>query len=395
MYIKAPKKKSALECSYYAVVASCICALVQLYALPRDMFSLISLSNRVLMIIWIVFVGAALIKKLEQRFPVRVAGALVLVILSVMAYFFASINNTALAVGNGLKLLGFLILPIMLLYSTVFQIDARAKTAVLIFNLAASLVFIDLYNSDKRYIFEGPYDMVQLDVITLGYPNPNQTAMYLFLCAVSLAAGAFYFKPVLIKAIFAADTVCMAWFLQQTGARSAALLFVTFLVLIWVTGKREVSGLWVSIALLVPLLYVLVLPLASDVTVMGESMFNGREAIFNRYFRNLNFSSFILGDLNRFKFENLHNGYVAIAASVGVPACAGYIHLMKTCLQINRPRRGAPASERVAFVGFLCAVMYTCAEAAFFVGGATYAMLVFSVCVLFAKARLVQIDQEE
>ncbi len=393
MHTVKSKQKRALDCSYIAVVVSCICALIQLYALPRNLTQWISLSNRVLMILWIVFVGWAVLKKVEQRYPARLAGALVLVALSAIAYFVASVNNPGQVVSLGLKLLGFLILPMMLLYSAIFQIDARAKTAILIFNLAASVVFIQLYNSNMRYIFDGDYDTVYLDVITLGYTNPNRTAMYLFLCAISLVAGVFYFRPFVVKAIFAADAACMAWFLQQTGARTAILLFLVFVALIWVTGKRAVSGAWINIALLLPLAYVLLQPFAENLTFMGESLFNGREAVYDRYLGNLTVGSFLLGDMNRFRFDNLHNGYLAISASVGVPACVGYVHLMKTCMEINRPRRGAPTFERVAFVGFLCSVMYTGAEAAFFVGGATYAMLVFGVCVLFAKARFVQVDE--
>jgi len=386
-------QKKALDCSYYAIVISCICALIQLYALPRDMLSWISLSNRVLMIIWIVFVGWAVLKKVEQRFPAQLSGALALVIMSAMAYFVASLDSPSQAVSNGLKLMGFLILPLMLLYSTVFQIDSRAKTTVLVFNLLASLVFIDLYNSDKRYIFEGDYEIINLDVITLGYSNPNRTAMYLFLCTVCLVAGVFYFKNVLLKAVFAADAACMAWFLWQTGARTAMLLLVVFGVLVWISGKREIPKIWIIIALFVPLLYILLLPLAPTWTFLGEALFNGREEVYNRYFNNLTFRSFLLGNMNRFQFANLHNGYLAIAASVGVPACIGYAHLLKTCMQINNPKQNAPAFERVAFIGFLCSVMYTGAEAAFFVGGSTYAMLVFSVCVLFAKARFVSVEE--
>lgn len=358
------------------------------------MLSLVSVSNRVLMILWIVFVGWTVAKKVEQRFPAQLSGALVVVIGSVMGYFVAAIDNVAAATNIGLKLLGFLILPLMLTYSAIFQIDARAKTVVLLFNLFASVIFIDLYFSDKRHIFDGPYGPVELDVVTLGYANANQTAMYLFLCVVSLVAGVTYFKKSLVKILFAADATLIAWFLQQTGSRTAMLLLATFLVLIWFTGKKEMSNAWITTALLIPALYVVIVPVASNLTVMGESLMNGRDEIFNRYFSRLTVGSFLLGDMGRFRFDNMHNGYVAIAASVGVPACVGYIHLLSTCLKLNRPRYGAPTFDRVAFVGFLCAVMYTGAEAAFFVGGSTYAMLIFSVFILFAKSRLVSVKRE-
>lgn len=366
-------------------MASAVCALVQLYALPRSMTRWMSLSNRVLMILWIVFVGWAVVKRVEQRFPARLGGGLMVIVGSFVAYAFTVIQSSSQAVSLGLKLLGFLILPMMFLYSAVFRIDARAKTAVLIFDLAVSAVFIQLYNSNMRNIFEGEYETVYLDVITLGYSNPNRTAMYLFLCAIGLVAGVFYFKNVFLKVIFAVDAACMAWFLWQTGARTAMLLFVVFLVLVWITGKRELSGVWIWVALLLPLTYILLQPFAAELTFMGETLFNGREEVYNKYLGNMTFGSFMIGNMERFRFDNLHNGYLAISASVGVPTCIGYAFFLKSYMKLNRPHRDVPTFERVAFLGFLCAVMYTGAEAAFFVGGATYAMLVFSICVLFAN----------
>lgn len=385
MYISKPKLKKGRDWSYYAVLGSCICVLMQLYALPRGKLPMVAFSNRAMMVIWIVFAGVTLAQKVEQRFPAKLGGGLAVLVGSLAAYGFAAIQGPSLAVSNGLKLLGFLILPIMLLYCAIFEIDPRIKPAALIVNVITSINFIALYNSDRRYLFIGEYGAAELDVVTLGYPNANQAAMYLFLCAISLFAGIFYIKALWLKILFAADTLCMVWYLQQTGARTALVLLLVFVLVSLLTAKREVTDAWINFALVVPLIYVLAVPIAGNATVMDESLFNGRDVVFSRYFQNLDVLSFFVGDLNRFKLENLHNGYVAIAASVGVPACIGYFHLLKTCLHANRPLRTAPAFERTAFVGFLCAIMYTSAEAAFFVGGSNYAMMFFSVYVLFAK----------
>ena len=89
--------------------------------------------------------------------------------------------------------------------------------------------------------------------------------------------------------------------------------------------------------------------------------------------------------MNTFAFDNLHNGYLAIAASAGLFTCVYYSRFLTHCVLKSMPISGTPNYERVAFVGFLCLILHTGAEASYLTGGVNYAFLVFSIFALFAK----------
>lgn len=381
--------RSTVSLSLLLIIGSCMSALIQFIALPYDNATLISLSNRFLLVLWIVVIGIALFQRLLKPIPGELGSLLLIIIFSAVAWLIAALNSPSNAINNALRTAGFLILPLMFAYKDFFRIDQKAKSVVYGFNVLYSLVFVFLYHSDLRHAYESAYGATKIAQVTLGYANPNQTAMFLFLCVICLASGMLYVKPKYLKLFFAVDGCYLSWIMLQTESRAAIFLLVAFAIMVAIARKREITTRWINFAFSVPLAYVLLLPVLSfldwDIVVLNETIFNGREIIYNRYFQNLNITTFLFGDLNTFQFENLHNGYIAISASTGIVTCVSYGKFLKSNLIWDLPTRTAPMHERMAFVGFLCVIMYTCAEAAFFVGGSHYAFLLFSLFVLFAK----------
>ena len=382
--------KSTVSLSLLLIIGSCLSVLIQYIAMPYGNATLISLSNRALLVLWIVVIGMAVFQRLIKPIPGELGSLLLIVIFSSVSWMIAVLNKPSEAISNALRMAGFLIFPLMLAYKDFFRIDDRAKSVVYMFNALYSLVFIFLYHTDKRHAYEGGYGLSHITEVTLGYSNPNQAAMFLFLCVIGLVSGIFYTKSKYMRLFLIADGGYLAWIMLQTESRATILLFAAFIVLSLLAVKREISRRWINFAFMVPLSYVLLLPLFSflnwDFVFLNETFFNGREKIFLRYFDQLNVVTFLLGDMNTFAIENLHNGYIAISASAGALTCVSYVKFLRSNLVWNRPTKTAPVSERIAFVGFLCAVMYTCAEAAFFVGGSHYAFLLFSLFVLFARS---------
>lgn len=378
--------RTAMTPSLLLVILSCLCSWLNLMALPYMNTGVMSLSNRGLLAIWIVGIGIALIRRSRMPFPRDTVWVLVVIGFSVASWMVAAAERPSVSADNMLRMLGFLTLPLMLIYSMLFRIDERCKDVIFIYGVMISLLFIHLYHSDLRYKYTDAYGVTYMDAVTLGYPNPNQTAMYLFLCATILFIGAIYIKSKYLKCFFALDGCYISWIMLQTEARTAALLLAAFGALSVVAMRRRITVRWVNLALFAPAGYVLLWPilrlLQQDVTILNDSIFNGRELIFARYFDNLNLIMFLFGDLSTFRLENLHNGYIAIAASMGMVVCIGYVLLFKSCILRNLPDTNMPAHIRVAFVGVLCAIMYTCGEAAFFVGGSNYAIMFFALYVL-------------
>ena len=389
MIEKNRQSEGAFSPSLLLIVCSCLCVLIQLIALPYRIESLMALSNRVLMVVWFLGVGFVLFCRFSKPVSQKMGSILLVLSLSLLAWLVAALEKPGMAMDNLMATIGFLLLPMMLCYAAFFEIDERAKTVVCTSAILYSVLFIWLYHSDKRHVFEGPYGIEQVEAVTLGYANPNQTAMYLFLCVVTLFCAFFYFKSRLLKLLVAADGCYILWILQQTESRTAILLFAMFAVLALLMRKRDIPSFIIGLSVLLPVIYILLIPLIAnsgyEISFMGENIFTGRENIFDRYFQSLNIVSLFFGNMNEFQFANLHNGYIAVAASVGAITCLSYIVCIKTSLIGNCPDEHTPTYARVAFFAFLCVIAYTSSEAAFLVGGSNFAFMVFSIVVLFAN----------
>lgn len=372
----------------FMLVASCACALVYLAALPYKINLLMEISNRTLLVLWILGGGYVLLRRLMKSAHRVVTCTVLLLVSSFLALLVSVSQHPSDIFDKLMKVFGFLALPLMLFYSALFNVDERAKRAVCYFALLCSVLFISLYNSDLRYFYDNSYGGVEIADITLGYANPNQTAIYLFSCVVILFAARSYFKSSLIKWLFTLDGCYMAWILYQTNSRTAILMLGMFAILALVLRKRSIPRWLVNFALLVPLLYVglfLVLSfLQQHIAILDADIFNGRDRIYGTYFDALSIRTILFGDMNTFEFDNLHNGYVAVAASLGMVACLCYGFCLKSCATGNRPGKDTPGYARAAYIAFLCMIMYTASEAAFFVGGSVYGFLLFTPVVLFA-----------
>lgn len=375
--------------SLFFIVASCACSLIHLNALPYNVSSQIMMSNRILLVVWIIAIGGQIFHRLTRPVPKKYASLLILIVLTAISWMFSAISISSRATDNALSMAGFLLFPIMLGYSGLFRIDSRAKTVIYIYYILLSVLLIRLYHSDLRHAYDGGYGVAQIREVTLGYANPNQAAMYTLLSTMALFSGVFYFKSKYMKAFLLADGFYMAWIMMQTESRTVLILIVTFAVLTIISLRRELPEKCVDWAIALPAIYLFLLPimdfLQQSFTFQGEGIYNGRERIFERYYDRLNILTFLIGDMNTFQFTNLHNGYLAIAASVGVIACICYVYFLRLILSRNRPDANSPVNERVAFIGALCTVMYVSTEAAFMVGGSNYAFMLFSLYVIFAK----------
>ncbi len=366
------------------IAASCICLIIQLYAIPRDNTRLMSLANQGLLLLWLGIGGFFVIRRLIFAFPAYLFSIVEMLLCVLVSFFFAVITSTDSLAANITALINFLVLPVTLLYSMVFTIPEKAKKIILLTGVALSFVFIDLYHSNLRHVFTGYYGDTNIPEVTLGYPNPNQAAIYLFVCVAALFAGILYFKNKTVKILLCLDLAYILWILVQTRSRTAALAAIILFVLTIFAIKQKLPKNIVAIVVLIPFVYavgaIFFELFLGDVTLWGESLFNGRESIFDRYINNLSVINFLLGDFKRFHFQNLHNGYVSIAATAGVFTVAFFITFIKRCLEYSFKTACTQKHTAAGFVGFLCVILYTSTEAAAFVGGSTYAFL---VCMLF------------
>ena len=118
---------------------------------------------------------------------------------------------------------------------------------------------------------------------------------------------------------------------------------------------------------------------------MGDTLLNGRETLFSKYFDNLAVDTFFLGDFRSFRFDNLHNAYIAIAATTGIFVLSFYMYMLRKHMLQNLRPEIEKGYEHTAFIGFICLVFYFSTEAAGAVGGTNYAFMNMSLFVYFSK----------
>lgn len=375
--------------TYLMIVASCICLVVQLYAIPRNHTTLMSIANKGLLLLWLGVGGIRIAMKLATAFPVKLISFLGILLLTLVAFLIAAFKSTSYISNYLTSFLNFMVLPVMLLFSTVYTIPEKAKNAMVVTGALLAAVFIALYHSGLRNVFIGPYATIHLPQVTLGYYNPNQAAMYLFAGIIILVTSVFYVRRKLSKVLLGLAAVYLSWIMLRTETRTAILLLAAFLALTVVTWKWTVPKCSIDIAIFTPFVYAFLamffFAVFGTIEIGGESLFNGRENIFNRYLSNLNPVSFFFGNYARFNFTNLHNSYVSIAATAGIFAVVAYMAFLRKCLQQNYRNALSQRYSAVSFAGFLCVLVYSSTEAAYFVGGSTYAFLIFMIFLFFSQ----------
>ena len=364
------------------MAVACICALVQMYAIPYRNALLMMMANRAMVFVWLL---AAVIMLLVYGANMM-KGTIFMLLMTVVAFSLSVADLRENFSGNLPSLLNFIVMPLMLIFFAYSDVDEIVKPMLLFTNIALSVLFIYLSRSSMAYRLEGPYFTVLNGDLSLGYPNPNQAAIYLFICALNLVVGFFYFKKKILKVLCAADFVYMLVLIEKTKCRTSLLLVVVFLaLLIW----RKQPKAMIDIFILTPLVYAVASHVAyaqfGDIQIMGETVFNGREEIFDRYFSGLDGMKFLIGDYARFKFDNLHNAYISVAATAGIVVLLFYIRMFRMHLVQNHKLGISRGYERVAFIGFLCIILYSTTEAAGLVGGTNYAFMNISLFAYFSK----------
>lgn len=364
------------------MILACVCTLVQMYAIPQKNMLLMMLSNRTMVFMWI----AAAVLLLFKNGVRGMVGTITMLLLAALSLIITASEPTQQVGSSFSALLNFIVLPLMLVFFAFCAVDEFTKQMLLFTNIVLSVLFIYLSRTRMAYRFDGPYFTIYTGDLSLGYPNPNQTAMYLFICALNLMVGCFYFKGSIIKILCAADFLYMLFLIEKTKCRTSLLLIIVFLVLVCV---HKIPKVLIDIAVVIPLFYMLAarvaFPYFGKIRFMGENLFNGREEIYERYFENLDVLKFFFGDFAKFKFDNLHNAYISIAATVGSVVLLLYILMLRKHMLQNYNLEIHKGYERVAYIGFLCIILYSSTEAAGLIGGTNYAFMNISLFAYFSK----------
>lgn len=396
---KANGAKTDAKASFFnfLIALSCLCVLLQIFSLPNKIAIVTSSTNLLLSVLWFLFGIFMIINGFFKRISTPLATVTCIILFSLISFLIGVILDRG-SLGQLGKLLGFLMLPIMLYCISAVGVTEKTRKTVLIANFIASLEYILLYHSNLRNAFETQYGTANIPSVTLGFSNPNQTATFLFVCLVLLFVSLAFFKSKAMRVLLVADILYISFILYKTDSRTAIVLLVAFIALSLWSLKRKFSALFTELCLLAPFFY-MILALAftslfENIKIMGDSIFTGRENIYLRYFENLDPIKFLFGDFSGFKFENLHNGYISVAATVGIAVLILYYTLLRKSL-LSSCDKNLSSYASIAYCGLLCIVIYTSTEAGFLVGGTTYAFMSAMMFIMLPSEGKSPIAQKE
>lgn len=288
-----------------------------------------------------------------------------------------------------------------------FSFSLQGMGAISFFEMLGSIYIIGSVKCEKElkhfiygaslvgaFIFIGfsfipsiAYSDEELTSLTLGFSNPNETAIYLMstICMLTLLFDVlkrwFYKVPLLLVIGY------LIYLLYRTDSRTA--LIATALVLLYqIFARQWVLPRWViPVAVIFPLVFWLVYAFLwvnveslHDVEILGKEFFSGREQYFVDKLLELR-TNWPFGDVGLYYFGNMHNGPLAMIASMGVFGFAAHVAYTVYTLYGYYPNINKK-SQTIALIVILSIFVHSSAEATFIVGGAHYSIIVATFYLL-------------
>lgn len=363
------------------VYITLICNFLILYgnALDKDIFT--SVGTRVLVTVVFLYGVVVAINLFQSREKVIIDYVLLLVV-SLLVVLLSGISAL---LNHYVQYMCFIMLPVYLVYFNQYRCIAfRYKGFVYFASIVYTLLFVYLFFSDVAYSFVGDYGIANLTDLTLGFANPNETAIYLMITFFVTVSGFFHYRGLIKKAIFLVASCVLLYFIWLTNCRAAILLSVLSIVLKFTKLLEKTKGREQKYVVLFPIVFAVLL-------LMFPSFFNthfildgtyagARDSLYLNFLQNVNFTSALFGDFNRYANGNLHNSYLSIFGAYGIFVVIIYIRFLIVAL--DEFKKDYSIFEKYAYISFLCVILHGTVEGTFLMTGTVYAGLVSMLILL-------------
>ena len=279
------------------------------------------------------------------------------------------------------KLLIFFQLPVLLMVAKRNH-TSRVRDVIYTVNAFYPILCLYYYRSSFSHRYMGAYGETDIDALTLGFGNPNETAIYLMLCAFFLLAAMFRYKSFFKRLILLAEFLWMIYLIYETECR-AVIFILTAIVLATIfwrkmdINKKFVRIVFIGAGLFSALLFIL--PGLGKLTFMGEILDTGRSSLFSYYLDNLSFGSFLIGDFQAYPLANMHNAFLSVLAAFGILSAVAYWAFV--CRGFLKACGGKPRNmeQKVLRLSCMAIVIHSAVEASLLTSGAVYAVSTFLV----------------
>jgi|GEM_PF-3305918 hypothetical protein len=285
----------------------------------------------------------------------------------------------------------YLAFPFYLLYLDYLKSDRRLIHFIFIINFINSLVFINLSFSSLKYAGYESYLGTNNAIVTLGYSNPNQTAMYLVITFITLCCTFFFYKILVVKVTILADGIYLFLLLLKTQSRICIAIGILLLLIILLKRHPKIPKLIVAGVLLSPSIFLI--GYSIYYTFVSQLISSGSSKLYdNRGFLFLDTLSaiknhFLFGYLSLYQLPNTHNGILSIYSSLGIISLLlFYVYMFRAYFHISS-RGFTSKSAYIAFWGLLLVFLHACVESAFITAGSIYAGSISMLIYLSASDR--------
>lgn len=292
------------------------------------------------------------------------------------------------------KAIMFSVSMFWLVYVSCNHINKRTVDVLLMINAIVSFVYIYAYKTGGFALYE---DAV---LLTLNFPNPNQTGMFLLSSAMMLTLPVFSEKEVgynvIIRAVSVVLIVALLSLMYLTGCRSAYGAYAAFLILTlleFITRfkfrlKKWQIWLWSISPLIFAIIYVMFIGSIDFDTSFGMKA-SGKDNTTRLAVWNSSFKTFwdwvLFGAYSSIesivKFSHVHNTHLDVWMSYGiVPFILFVILLYKITLASNN--QANTRFQRMSLYAFMACFIQGFFEASLMSGSAGLFLLSFGFLLL-------------
>ena len=300
-----------------------------------------------------------------------------LLLLSAVAFLFAG----EFSFGKVVPLICFLEVPILI--ESYSYSSRKMKQGIFWAFYALSWYYLAVALSPVAYNLEGDYGITKISELTLGLPNPNQAGIYLTVVFLVLMIAFFSMSKFRFLFLVNAGIVFILIFL--TKSRTAIILCALLSIIAAFRFRYVVANWMKKFVWIVPILMFVFLMTAeeiySSIVIMEDAFDTGRVEVYTGALETLNIENIWFGNYLEYSQQNLHNIFVSVLVEYGVIVATLYflyMYVKTRGVLLNFDLNG----QCVGLLSFCFVVIYSSMEAALFINGSAYAMLVFLVFYL-------------
>ena len=281
-----------------------------------------------------------------------------------------------------IKLLSYMSIMLSIYYLDYIKIDKTIVNMVFTISITTGIWFI--YLSLTEFAYKGhPISL------TLGYDNPNQTAIFLLFNIIILIAACNYYGNKLMKLFLFIMSLYLSYLIYLTESRACFIVLILFFVFNFKKTHFGIPKIAVFFITLTPILFMIIYTglyingFFLDFELMGKPFYTNREVMIMSVLEDLK-NHMLLGKLGEYRFSNTHNGVLSIIASLGLVGLGlYYLYLLRILFRASQRLKNKTAL--IAFCGILMIFVQSSAESALMISGSIYGA---AVSILYLLTRI-------